>query len=200
MRSTHRGRTCSPSWRTTPSYTASWPYEKLQDGTKIRHAREAITKGVGAIYDATIANAEERCRTSNPPTRLKWDTFVDVMVAASIRINTQATTGSSGYGAGAVKGPPSDNETYGHTPIDRDQPDIQAIVSSLAALTVQLGKLLPGMMPTPATAQGTTGVPLPRQYCHTHGLCAHNGKQCKASKHTIKQQAATLQNKMGGVD
>jgi hypothetical protein len=119
--------------------------EILQDGTKIRHAREAITKGAGPIYDVTIANVEERCRTANPPSRLTWDAFVDSLVAASLRLNTHATMGSSGYGAGAVKGPPSPWQAeYGHPPIDRDQLDIASIASSLAALTAQLSKLPPG--------------------------------------------------------
>ena len=38
-----------------------------------------------------------------------------------------------------------------------------------------------------------------RQYCRTHGWCAHNGAQCQtpADEHQVQ---ATLMNKMGGSD
>ena len=39
----------------------------------------------------------------------------------------------------------------------------------------------------------------PRQYCWTHGWCAHNGNQCQAPADGHKAQA-TLTNKMGGSD
>ena len=37
----------------------------------------------------------------------------------------------------------------------------------------------------------------PRQYCWTHGWCAHNGTQCQAPADGHKIQA-TLANKLGG--
>ena len=39
----------------------------------------------------------------------------------------------------------------------------------------------------------------PRQYCWTHGWCAHNGTQCQ-SKAVGHQDTATLTNRMGGSD
>jgi hypothetical protein len=65
--------------------------EQMQDGTKIRHAREAISKGAGSTYDYTIATLEEQCRTSG--TVMAWEPFVAAMVAASLRLPIHSTTG-----------------------------------------------------------------------------------------------------------
>ena len=43
----------------------------------------------------------------------------------------------------------------------------------------------------------TKGRKKPRQYCWTHGWCAHNGQECNA-KADGHHDAATLENRMGG--
>ncbi|KAJ1402831.1 hypothetical protein B484DRAFT_424377, partial [Ochromonadaceae sp. CCMP2298] len=65
--------------------------EQLQDGAKIRHAREAISKGTGTIYDSATAIYEERCRTAQIPARMTWEGYCDAMVAAALRHNTFGT-------------------------------------------------------------------------------------------------------------
>ncbi|KAJ1412992.1 hypothetical protein B484DRAFT_402165 [Ochromonadaceae sp. CCMP2298] len=180
--------------------------EQLQDGAKIRHAREAVLKGAGNAYEPAIAILEERCRTEMPPVRMTWALFCDAMVAASLRIGVHATMGTAGFGAGAVMGPTQaqqlEAQMYGHPPIPMLQtptpmaPQTQGHVPDTVAAIVALvrAELGKGQAAHPPNAAEK----LIRQYCWTHGMCAHNGVECKSPKHTLAQKKATSTNKMGG--
>ncbi|KAJ1413434.1 hypothetical protein B484DRAFT_467639 [Ochromonadaceae sp. CCMP2298] len=152
--------------------------EQLQDGAKIRHI----------------------------PARMTWEGYCDAMVAAALRHNTFGTTGTAGFGAAATTetdlrahmrghAPPpltalqAEHLHFGHTPTPI--PGTLTVAAIVAAVRAKLGK-------GPAANPPNVSEKPIRQYCWTHGLCAHNGKDCKGPKHTTAQQRATHTNNMGG--
>jgi hypothetical protein len=124
---------------------------------------------------------------------MTWLHYTEAIIAASARIHEQDTTGNAGF-AGAVMGPPTDNEVYGHTPIQTPQPTTLATAIA-AAVAAEMAKHLPARKGGGAQARDRN--PLPRQYCWTHGVCAHNGKECKA-KGDGHIANATAKDKAGG--
>ncbi|KAJ1418202.1 hypothetical protein B484DRAFT_400545 [Ochromonadaceae sp. CCMP2298] len=167
--------------------------EPLADATKIRHAHKALTTGSGTLYVHAKDMYEEGCRTARDgagnlaPIPMTWPQYTEAIIAASARIHEQDTTGTAGF-AGAVMGPPTDTELHGHT-----QTTLATAIA--AAVSAELAKHLPARKGGGAQARDRN--PLPRQYCWTHGVCAHTGKECNA-KGDGHIANATAKDKAGG--
>ena len=90
------------------------------------------------------------------------------------------------------------------SPLSYNHPYYPPSVIGVTPGTMAPSQLTPPFQQPPLTAPAPPLAPTTRrkpkkkrQYCWTHGLCYHQGTQCR-EKATGHQDAATLQNRMGG--
>jgi hypothetical protein len=112
------------------------------------------------------------------------------------------TTGTAGY-AGLT-------QSHTQQPAPLTMEDVLTNVAMLmeqhqyALMTTMQGHAPPPNGANPRKLMTTSGgartgtSPLPRQYCWTHGLCAHNSGGCNERDKPGHQKTATLDNRMGG--
>jgi hypothetical protein len=158
--------------------------EDVAEPMKIRLALEALIAGGGQAFAHAYGTYEDSCRTARDaqgqpaPTRMDWEGFSDAMVAASQRLPESSTVGNAGFG-GAVSGPPTDNETYGHTSIAHDQsPAFAAAVSKEVAKRMEQSK---GARERGRGGGAGAGPPrTPLLYCFSHGYQhSHTSLTCR---------------------
>ena len=90
------------------------------------------------------------------------------------------------------------NHTVNATLMDTNQQLMQQMTEMMRLMQqMQTAQCNTTAVPTPTIPRGRGARNRPWKYCHTHGFCTHDGRECN-NKGTNHNDAATLTDNMGG--